>query len=194
MKYKIILGSKSPRRSELFRNLITEFEVRTKEVEEIYPEDMAAEDVAKYLADLKANAYSNELAEDEIVICADTTVVIDNQILGKPNNKAEAIRFIQQLAGKTHEVITGVCIFSNAKKSLFDSVTKVYFNELSAEEIQFYVDNYSVLDKAGAYAIQEWIGMIGIQKIEGDYFNVVGLPLVELYRELKKWGIEMVKM
>lgn len=185
MNYNIILASKSPRRQELLQHIVPHFEVRTKEIEEIYPSTLAAKDVAAYLAELKANAFENDLKENELLITSDTTVCLENKLYGKPKDDKDAFQILKELSGKKHQVITGVCLLSNNKKEIFSETTHVYFKELSNEEIQFYIENYKPFDKAGAYAIQEWIGMIGIEKIEGDYFNVVGLPLFSLNKRLR---------
>lgn len=187
LPYKVILASKSPRRKELLSAIIKDFNIRTKEVAEDYPENLKAEDVPEYLALLKANAMKNELSENELLITADTIVTLNNKIYGKPKDKADAVKILQELSGKTHEVITGVALISTTKKLTFKSITHVYFKTLSLKEIDYYIDHFAPYDKAGAYAIQEWVGMIGIEKIEGDYFNVVGLPLNKLYEELIKF-------
>lgn len=184
---KIILASKSPRRQELLKYICPEFEIRIKEVEEIYPASLAAIEVPKYLAQLKSNAFKSELQTKQIILTSDTVVTLNNKIYGKPKDRADAIQILQELSGKVHEVITGVCLLSTEKEVVFSEHTKVYFKALSNSEIEYYIDNFKPFDKAGAYAIQEWIGMIGIEKIEGDYFNVVGLPLFKLNQALKNF-------
>ncbi|GAA0894077.1 Maf-like protein [Fulvivirga kasyanovii] len=179
----LILASNSPRRQELLRNAGFEFKVKTKEVDESYPEDTPPEEVAKYLAAKKGDAYGNDL-KDEVVITADTIVKLNDQILGKPENYEDARRMLESLSSKEHEVITGVCIKSRDKQIVFDDTTQVYFKKLSEEEIDYYITNYRPYDKAGAYGIQEWIGMVGIEKIEGSFFTVVGLPVNKVYEAL----------
>lgn len=178
----LILASNSPRRQELLRKAGFDFEVRAKEVDESYPEETPPEDVAKYLALKKASVYDD--IKDEIVITADTIVKLNDQILGKPENYEDARRMLAALSGTAHEVITGVCIKNNDKEVVLDDITRVYFKKLSDEEIDYYITNYKPYDKAGAYGIQEWIGMMGIEKIEGSYFNVVGLPVHKVYEAL----------
>lgn len=183
---KIILASKSPRRKELLGNILNDFEIRTMDIEEIYPSDMAVAEVPIYLAKLKANAFLDTMSEDELIITSDTVVAMDGKIYGKPKDRADAVKILQELSGNTHEVITGVCLRLKDKEIVFSETTTVHFKDLSLKEIEYYVDTFQPYDKAGAYAIQEWIGMIAIQKIEGDYFNVVGLPLFKLNQALKK--------
>lgn len=185
-KLKIILASKSPRRKELLGHIVDDFTIKTKDIEEIYPYDMAVVEVPKYLAQLKANAFMDAIKEYELIITSDTIVTMAGKIYGKPKDRADAIDILQELSGKMHEVITGVCLKSKNHETVFSETTKVYFKTISQEEIEYYVDKFQPYDKAGAYAIQEWIGMIAIQKIEGDYFNVVGLPLFRLNQELQK--------
>ncbi len=183
--YQIILASKSPRRSELLRELGIEFTIDSKSIEEIYPEGLKEEEIAIYLSEIKAAPYKNEIANsNKLVITSDTIVCLDNEILGKPTDRNDAINMLEKLSGKTHEVITGVTLMSANKIKSFAVSTKVHFKSLNIGEIEFYVDEYKPFDKAGAYGIQEWIGMIGIEKIEGSYFNVVGLPVQRLYTEL----------
>lgn len=179
----ILLASNSPRRKELLAGLGLSFEVRVKEVHEDFPEHMQREEVAEYLASHKADAYAADL-QDEVLITADTIVCLGERILNKPSDAAEAFEMLRALSGQAHEVITGVCLLTKETKTVFHDVTKVYFKELTDEEIQYYIEHYQPFDKAGAYGIQEWIGMIGIEKIEGSYFNVVGLPVQKLYTYL----------
>ena len=181
----IILASQSPRRKELLNLLDHNFKVEIPEVNEVYPEDLEVIKVAEYLANLKANAFTN-IPNDTVVIAADTVVIIDEQILGKPNNKTEAAKMLQSLSNLSHKVMTGVCIKSKHKTVSFSNTTKVFFKELTSSEINYYIENYKPFDKAGSYGIQEWIGAIGITKIEGSYFNVVGLPLYQLQNKLHK--------
>jgi len=182
--YRIILGSKSPRRRELLTHLVPDFDIRTKEIEELYPETLPVEKVPEYLAKLKASAFIENLGEREILITSDTIVTLEGHIYEKPKDEDDAIRILQELSGKTHEVITGVCLQSKSSQRSFCVHTKVRFKPLRMDEIKYYIQTFKPYDKAGAYAIQEWMGMIGIESIEGDYFNVVGLPLFRLNQEL----------
>ncbi|MXV51539.1 septum formation protein Maf [Pedobacter sp. HMF7647] len=179
----IILASKSPRRQELLKLLGLDFRVVLKDVDESYPNNLRPEEVALFIAEKKAEAF-DELVEDEIVITADTIVVIGEQILGKPGSPEHAVAMLQTLAGNMHEVITGVCLFYQDKMHSFYDVSEVYFRPLTDEQITYYVDNFAPMDKAGSYGIQEWIGLIGIERINGSYTNVVGLPTEKLYQEL----------
>jgi septum formation protein len=183
MNYKIILASKSPRRQELLKLMDLEFRIVLKEVDESYPENLTPEEVAVYIAIQKAKAF-DETVSDEIVLTADTIVCIDDQILGKPENAAHAIEMLQLLSGRMHRVITGVCLLYKHQYHSFYDVSEVYFSKLSDEEITIYVNKYQPFDKAGSYGIQERIGLIGIERINGSYTNVVGLPTEKLYREL----------
>jgi len=183
----IILASKSPRRKELLALLDLEFTVEVCEVDEVFPDNLEVTEVAEYLAKLKSSAFT-DIKKEQLIITADTVVVLDEQILGKPKNKIEATTMLQSLSNRSHRVITGVCIKSSGKTISFSNTTKVYFKELRASEIDYYIENYKPFDKAGSYGIQEWIGAIGITKIEGSYFNVVGLPIQELNEILvDKW-------
>lgn len=185
--YNIILGSKSPRRKELLAGLDIPFTTKTKETDESFSKDMDIRDVAEYLAIKKANAFDSELESSDLLITSDTTVCLKDQILNKAQNKDEAIAMLKSLSDQTHEVITGVCIKTSEKTISFSETTKVYFKQLEDEEIEYYVDNYQPFDKAGAYGIQEWIGYIGVKKIEGDYYNVMGLPLFKLFKQLESF-------
>lgn len=183
-KYKIILASGSPRRQQFFKDLDLDFEIRLKEIDEIFPENLKAEEITNYLAELKAKAFDGEIAENEILITSDTLVWLNDKALGKPKDYQDAFQILKSLSNETHEVITSVCFKTPKKtKTIFD-VTKVTFTELSDEAILYYLDNYKPFDKAGAYGIQEWIGLIGISKIEGSYTNVVGLPTEKVYKYL----------
>lgn len=183
-KYKIILASGSPRRQQFFKDLDLNYEIRLKEIEEIYPDNLRAEEITNYLAELKANAFEGELLENEILITSDTLVWLKDKALGKPKDYDDAFEILKSLSNETHEVITSVCFkTTTATETLFD-VTKVTFNTLSEEAIHYYLENYKPFDKAGAYGIQEWIGLIGIVKIEGSYTNVVGLPTEKVYKHL----------
>jgi len=186
--YKVILASQSPRRKKLLKDLGLNFEILPVDVDESYPSHLKAQEIALYLSQLKANAFDfDKLCENCLIITADTIVWQDEQVLPKPKNEEDAILILNLLSGKSHEVITGVTIRTKEKMHSFYSNTKVYFKHLSAEEIEYYIANYQPFDKAGAYGIQEWIGYIGIEKIEGSYFNVVGLPVQRLYSELLKF-------
>lgn len=180
--YKLILASGSPRRQQFFRDLHLDFEIRLKEVEEVYPEHLKANEVTDFLAELKANAF--DLSENEILVTSDTIVWLNEKVLGKPKNYEDAFVILKKLSGNTHEVITSVCLKSTEKTKVFHVITKVTFSDLTDEMIRFYLDNYKPFDKAGAYGIQEWIGLVGIEKIEGSYTNVVGLPTEKFYKEL----------
>ena len=182
----IILGSASPRRQELFKELNIPFNIKIKSVEEIYPSNLKGEEITNFLAILKANAFNNDMNEKDIIITSDTIVWLNNEALEKPKNKEHAIEILQKLSGKSHEVITSVCIKTINKLVTFSDITIVNFKKFSIEEINFYVENYNPYDKAGAYGIQEWIGFIGVTSINGSYFNVMGLPVNKLYEELKK--------
>ena len=181
----IILASGSPRRQELFKELGLDFSIQVKAIEEIYPSTLKQEEITNYLAELKAAAFY-ELAENDIVITSDTIVWLNNKAIEKPKDKQQAIEMLQELSGTGHKVITSICIKTVASQKVFHDETMVYFKPLSMEEITYYVENYKPFDKAGAYGIQEWIGFIGVTKIEGSYFNVMGLPVHKLYEELMK--------
>jgi septum formation protein len=185
--YKIILASRSPRRQQLLRELGLKFEVVIKEYEEIYPEGLSGEEIARYIAYEKAASYKDELSDNEIVIAADTIVWCNNKVLGKPLNYEDAKRILREISGNIHEVITGLSLRSLSKEVTFSESTKVTFEALSEEEICYYIDNYKPYDKAGAYGIQEWIGIIACSHIDGSYFNVVGLPVQKLYKELQSF-------
>ncbi|MBD98427.1 MAG: septum formation protein Maf [Verrucomicrobia bacterium] len=184
LNYKIILGSQSPRRSELLSQLGFSFQQISLNVDESYSNDIPAEKVAEYLSIKKAKAYKNRITTGELLITADTTVCLKNEILDKPKNSQEAFEMLTKLSDCTHKVITGVCLTSTLNLSSFSVKTLVTFRKLTTEEIHHYIKNYQPLDKAGAYGIQEWIGSIGVSKIKGSYTNVVGLPLFELYKEM----------
>ncbi len=186
-QYEFILASKSPRRQFLLKDLGLNFEVHTKDVDESFPDNLKAQEIPLYLCEKKANAFDKELNENTIVITADTIVWIENQVLNKPENYDDAVRMLQLLSGKMHEVYTGVCLKSKTKTKTFYALTKVYFKKLSQSEIEYYIKNYNPYDKAGAYGAQEWIGYIAVERIEGSYFNVMGLPVRELYEELLKF-------
>ena len=181
----IILASKSPRRKQLLEQAGFSIIVKTKEVDESYPDDMPAENVASYLAEKKALACSDFLQkEPDILLAADSVVILENKIFGKPANFDEALQMLRALSNKKHQVITGVCLLSKNKKKVFAGISNVYFQPLTDEEIHYYINNYHPYDKAGSYAIQEWIGLCKISKIEGAYSNIMGLPMEDVYREL----------
>lgn len=183
---KLILASKSPRRQELLKGLGLKFEVKTLDTNESFPEDTPSIQVAGYLADKKAEAFRPMLVDGELLITADTVVILDGELLNKPENPTEAKSMLKMLSSKKHTVMTGVCLMDTANKIVFDESTDVYFNRLEEEEIDYYIKTYKPMDKAGAYGIQEWIGFIGIEKIEGSFYNVMGLPVHKLYAYLKE--------
>jgi septum formation protein len=186
-KYRIILASRSPRRQELLRQLGINFEVIVKDYNEDFPEDLHGEEIALFLAREKAKLFKKEIKDNEIVITADTIVWCKDKVLGKPAGADEARQMIRDLSDNTHEVITGVTILSKAMEKTFSVSTKVTFDKLSEEEINYYVEGFKPYDKAGAYGIQEWIGLAACSRIEGSYFNVVGLPVQRLYKELMEF-------
>lgn len=187
-KYKIILASNSPRRKELLGGLGLTFEVKTLPgIDESYPSGLTGEEIPMHISSKKAQAYDNQLADDVLLITADTIVYLNGLVLGKPVDEADAIDMLTRLSSCTHEVITGVTIKTNQKAKSFSVVSKVTFASLTAEEIRYYVQHYKPYDKAGAYGIQEWIGFVGVQSLEGSYFNVMGLPIQRLYQELKEF-------
>lgn len=179
--YSIILASGSPRRQQFFKDLDLDFEIRLKDVEEIYPPELKAEEITNYLAELKANAFEGELDDNEILITSDTIVWHNNKALGKPKDEKDAFRILETLSHSTHEVITSVCFKTKKETKLLHEVTQVTFNKLSSSEIEYYIKNYQPFDKAGAYGIQEWIGFVGVSKIEGSYTNVMGLPTDKVF-------------
>ncbi len=185
--YRIILGSRSPRRRQLLEETGLKFEVVNMEYSEKYPGDLNGEETAKYVSHDKAMLFKDKISDNEIVITADTIVWCNYRVLGKPLDKKEAADMLKQISGHTHEVITGVTIISRSKEVTFSESTRVTFEALSEEEIDYYVENYKPYDKAGAYGIQEWIGIIGCSRIDGSYFNVVGLPVQRLYIELQRF-------
>jgi septum formation protein len=182
--YKLILASGSPRRQQFFKDLDLDFEIRLKEIEEIFPPELKAEEITNFLAELKANAFEGELQPNEILITSDTIVWHNNKPLGKPKDHQDAFEILKSLSNATHEVITSVCFKTNTSSDLIFETTKVTFNELSDKAILYYLENYKPYDKAGAYGIQEWIGFIGVSKIEGSYANVMGMPTDKVYEYL----------
>lgn len=185
-QYKVILASNSPRRKQLLEQLGVNFVTRVlKDIDENYPEDLLAEDVAEYISRKKSAVYCEQMVENELIITADTVVVCGNEILGKPKNSIEASNMLHKLSGRTHKVVTGVTIATKEFSKSFSSITEVTFAELSDNEIDYYVEVYKPFDKAGAYGIQEWIGCVGVSGMNGSYYNVMGLPIFRLYQELK---------
>ncbi len=183
--FKLILASNSPRRKELLAGLDLAFEVRVlKGIDESYPDDLPASEVASYISKKKAEAYRNIISDDQLVITADTVVVLGKRILGKPATREEAVEMLHALSGKTHHVITGVCLTTTEQQRTLSVTSEVTFKVLSEQEIAYYVDHYRPYDKAGAYGIQEWIGYVGVTSLKGSYFNVMGLPVQRIYQEL----------
>lgn len=185
-KYNLILASGSPRRQQFFKDLDLEFEIRLKEIEEVYPPELKAAEITNYLAELKANAFEGELHPNDILITSDTIVWHKDKALGKPKNEQDAFEILKSLSNATHEVITSVCFKTASSSTVLNELTKVTFNELSDEAIRYYLENYKPYDKAGAYGIQEWIGFIAVSKIEGSYANVMGMPTDKVYEYLSK--------
>lgn len=185
--YKIILASKSPRRQQLLKLMDIDFEVQLKDTDEDYPEYLNREQVVMYLALKKASAFENELKPNELVITADTIVVLEKEVINKPGDRNDAIQILSKLSGKMHEVFTGVCLTTTEKKELFNVRSEVYFKPISRSDIEFYIDTYKPYDKAGAYGIQDWFGLTCIEKINGSFYNVMGLPTKELYDYLQKF-------
>lgn len=186
--YKIVLASASPRRKELLAGLDIDYSIRVLDnIDESSPSHLQGEDIPLFISGKKADAYMETLANDELLITADTIVYVDSEVLGKPTTPQDAVNMLKKLSGKWHQVITGVVLSTKEKRHSFAVTTQVKFAELTEEEIEYYVKKYSPLDKAGAYGIQEWIGYIGVERIEGSYFNVVGLPVQRLYQELKRF-------
>ena len=180
----IILGSNSPRRKELLAALGFEFTTLNPDIDESFSDEIPVEKVAEYLAEQKAKALENQIQKDDLLICSDTVVIINNEILGKPTDAQNAFEILRQLSGNTHKVITGVALKSINKTTIFSAETIVSFTDLSDEKIRFYIENFQPFDKAGSYGIQDWIGLIGVKKIEGSYTNVMGLPTCELYEAI----------
>lgn len=187
-KYQILLASKSPRRRELLSQMRVPFKhISLGGIDESYPDALPATDVPLYISNKKADAYKSLLKDDELIITADTLVILGDKIMGKPKDGEDAVKMLMELAGKTHQVITAVCIMTKDKRSSFKTTTDVTFAELTRAEVEFYVENYQPLDKAGAYGIQEWIGCVAVKGINGSFYNVMGLPVHQLYNELKKF-------
>ena len=182
--YSIILASGSPRRQQFFKDLDLDFEIRLKDVEEIYPPELKAEEITNYLAELKANAFEGEINDNEILITSDTIVWHKDKALGKPKDKEDAFAILKSLSNATHDVITSVCFKTKEKSEIISEITKVTFNTLSDAVIDYYLEHYKPYDKAGAYGIQEWIGFIGVAKVEGSYTNVMGMPTDKVFEYL----------
>jgi septum formation protein len=189
LKYNIILASNSPRRKELLAGLDIPFEVKTlPDIDESFPENLSGTEIPVYIAQAKADAYRQFLDEKNLLITADTIVWLDNKVYGKPVDAADAFSMLKALSGKTHEVITGVCLTTQDKQVVFSAVSKVKFAEIEFAEIQYYIEKYKPYDKAGAYGVQEWIGYIGVESLEGSFYNVMGLPVRLLYQHLKTFN------
>lgn len=185
-KYEIVLASNSPRRKELLQRMGVNFKVRTLfGIDESYPDSLRGEDIVCYISRNKAKAYQSSMVPNELLITADTIVYVDGEVMGKPKNAEQAKEMLHKLSGKTHQVITGVTIVTAKRTENFGVTSQVKFTNITDEEINFYVDNYLPFDKAGAYGIQEWIGIVAVEEIKGSYFNVVGLPVQRLYQKLK---------
>ena len=185
MKYNIVLASNSPRRKELLSGIDIPYEISVlPDIDESYPDTLPHEEVAEFLARKKASAYFPELKDNTLLITADTVVLLHNQILNKPVDKADAKQMLRRLSGNTHRVITGVCLTTKEKQKSFSDLSLVTFGDLTDAEIEYYVEKYAPLDKAGAYGVQEWIGYVAVKRIEGSYFNIMGLPIYRVYREL----------
>ena len=184
--YNLILASSSPRRQQFLRDLNLEFTIELKEIEEVYPTDLKGAEITDYLAKLKSKPFTN-LNDNDILITSDTIVWMNNKAIGKPKNKQEAISIFEELSGNMHQVITSICIKTTTKIKLINDITNVYFKKLTKEEILFYIDNFNPYDKAGGYGIQDWIGYIGVEKIEGSFFNVMGFPVHKFYEEMSKF-------
>jgi septum formation protein len=190
-QYKLILASNSPRRKELLAGLGLPFEVRVlQDIDESYPDSLPVSEVALYIAGKKADAYRAVVKADELIITADTVVIVGDEILGKPVDEADAVRMLRLLSGRTHQVTTGVCLLTATSEHRFAVTTDVTFKSLSDEEINYYVDTYKPFDKAGAYGIQEWIGYVGVTCLHGSYYNVMGLPVQRIYEALRTLNIE----
>lgn len=185
--YNFILASKSPRRQQLLESLGIKFVVKTHEVDENFPTGLSKEEIPVYLAEIKAQPFRNELSNSDLLITADTIVWLNGKVLGKPANAAEARSMLNQLSGKEHQVISGVCLTSVNKQVSFYALSNVRFKPLTTDEIEYYISNYHPFDKAGSYGIQDWIGIVGISNIEGSFYNVMGLPIQKLYHEILKF-------
>jgi septum formation protein len=186
LSHKLILASNSPRRKQLLQEAGFQFEVKVIPTDESYPEDLDPLQVAAYISEIKVAQFT-DTHEEDIILTADTVVVVDNKIMGKPKDKTEALAMIRLLSGRTHQVVTAISLKKNNDIQTISDIATVYFSDLSSEEINYYVDHYAPYDKAGSYGIQEWIGMIGISKIEGSFYTIMGLPIHRVYQLLKPW-------
>lgn len=184
---RLILASSSPRRQELIKGLDIPFETRVYEVEESYPENLLNDEIPEYLARLKASIFENTLTDDEVIITSDTIVLYKDQLMVKPKDKTQAREMLRKLSGEMHRVLTSVCVTGISKQVCITDESKVHFKELDENEIDYYIDNYNPYDKAGGYGIQDWLGFIAIEKIEGSYYNIMGLPTHRLYEVLKQF-------
>ncbi len=187
-KYDIILGSASPRRQELLSGLNIPFRVISLDTDESFPETMTGVGIPMFLAEKKAAAYKDLMDENSLLITADTIVLLEGRVLGKPVDREDAQKMLQKLSGKTHQVITGVCISTLTRKRTFHTASEVRFAHINNAEIEYYLDNFKPYDKAGSYGVQEWIGFVAVEQITGSYYNVMGLPVQRLYNELKRWS------
>ncbi len=188
-RYRIILASNSPRRKELLAGIDVDFDVRVLQgIDESYPDSLPTKDIAGYISQKKAAAYRATMAPDELVITADTVVILGDEVMGKPHDEADACRMLRELSGRTHQVITGVTLTTRDRQTSFSVETDVTMKQFTDDEIRYYVQKYRPFDKAGAYGIQEWIGHIGVTALSGSYFNVMGLPVQRIYEALKKYG------
>ncbi len=186
--YRVVLASNSPRRKELLAGIDIDFDVRViPDIDESYPADLPTKDIAEYISRKKATVYQQQMADDELIITADTIVVLDGEVMGKPHDEADASRMLHELSGRTHQVITGVTLTTITRQQSFSVETDVTFKSLSDEEINYYIQHYKPYDKAGAYGIQEWIGHIGVTGLHGSYFNVMGLPVQRIYEALRQF-------
>ena len=186
--YHIILASNSPRRKELLAGIDVNFDVRViPDIDESYPASLPTKDIAEYISRKKATVYRQQMASDELIITADTIVVLDSEVMGKPHDEADASRMLHELSGRTHQVITGVTLTTTDRQQSFSVETDVTFKSLTDEEINYYIQHYKPFDKAGAYGIQEWIGHIGVTALKGSYFNVMGLPVQRIYEALRQF-------
>jgi septum formation protein len=186
---KIVLASNSPRRKELLAGLDVDFSVRVLDgIDESYPAELPTRQIAEYISQKKAAAYRNEMADDELVITADTVVILGDEVMGKPQDASDAHRMLRALSGQTHQVITGVTLTTKERQESFSVETDVTFRELTDEEIDYYIDHYRPFDKAGAYGVQEWIGYVGVTALRGSYFNVMGLPVQRIYEALQRFA------
>lgn len=185
--YRIILASNSPRRQELLSGLGLTFTVKVlPDIDESYPANLQRDEIPQYISRSKADAYRSIMQDQDLIITADTIVWVEGEVLGKPKDEAEAVEMLRKLSGRTHQVVTGVTLTTKDQQTSFATVSDVAFTQLDEDEIQYYVEHYCPMDKAGAYGVQEWIGLVGVESLSGSYFNVMGLPVQRLYHELKK--------